>query len=285
MSGGEVLLCCDLDRTLLPNGEAPESPGARPALRALAARPELTLAYVSGRDQGLLRQAIVQYGLPTPDFAIGDVGTSLYEVDGAKWRAWTVWDEQIAPDWGGFDRARLAALFTDLALLCPQAEERQGRFKLSYYTPPRFEREALLAEMRRRLSARGVRASLVWSLDEVAGVGLLDLLPASATKLHAVEFLMARRGFTTANTVFAGDSGNDLPVVASGRLQSVLVANAHLEVVAEARRALAAAGRGERLYCASGAFGGMNGNYSAGVLEGLVHYLPWTAAWLAVAKA
>ena len=37
-----ILLCSDLDRTLIPNGTQPESPQARPLLRSLAARPELT---------------------------------------------------------------------------------------------------------------------------------------------------------------------------------------------------------------------------------------------------
>ena len=36
-----ILLCCDLDRTLIPNGPQPESPGARPLLRALAHHPGL----------------------------------------------------------------------------------------------------------------------------------------------------------------------------------------------------------------------------------------------------
>ncbi|MCI5126782.1 MAG: haloacid dehalogenase, partial [Candidatus Electrothrix sp. AR5] len=32
----KLLVCTDLDRTLLPNGPQPESPGARPAFAALA---------------------------------------------------------------------------------------------------------------------------------------------------------------------------------------------------------------------------------------------------------
>jgi 3-deoxy-D-manno-octulosonate 8-phosphate phosphatase KdsC-like HAD superfamily phosphatase len=109
--------------------------------------------------------------------------------------------------------------------------------------------------------------------------GLLDVLPASATKRHAVEFLMERHGFDTTHTVFAGDSGNDLPVVASGMLQSVLVRNAHPDVITEALKALAGLGAAEMLYVAQGGFLGMNGNYSAGVLEGLVHFRPEVAGW------
>lgn len=50
----DILLCSDLDRTLLPNGEQPESPEARLLLNKLARRPELTLAYVSGQHKAIL---------------------------------------------------------------------------------------------------------------------------------------------------------------------------------------------------------------------------------------
>lgn len=274
-----LLICSDLDRTLLPNGAAPESPEARPRLRALAARPEVMLAYVSGRHEALLRAAIAEYGLPVPDYAIGDVGTTIYAVEGDRWRPWSEWSEHIAPDWGGATHGDLAGLFRDLAPLRLQEPGKQNRFKLSYYTAPQRD-DDLLAEMADRLEAQGVRASLIWSLDEPAGVGLLDVLPASATKLHAVEFLMARRGFSPENTVFAGDSGNDLPVVASGRLRSILVRNADPLVVAEAEAALARRGCADRLYVARGGFRGMNGNYSAGVLEGVAHHYPQCLGWM-----
>ena len=48
---GRLMLCSDLDRTLLPNGPQEESPEARPLLRRLAQRPDLVLAYVSGRNE------------------------------------------------------------------------------------------------------------------------------------------------------------------------------------------------------------------------------------------
>ena len=111
-------------------------------------------------------------------------------------------------------------------------------------------------------------------------MGLLDVLPASATKLHAVEFLMQLLEFNDANTVFAGDSGNDLPVLISGKLQAVLVRNAHPDVVAEAKEELAKINAMDKLYVAQGGFLGMNGNYSAGVLEGLAHFIPFTAGWI-----
>ena len=236
--------------------------------------------YVSGRHQGLLRDAIDQYAIPKPDYAIGDVGTTIYEIDGSQWRPLAEWSAAIASDWAYARHADLAALFGDLDILRLQEPEKQNTYKLSYYAPPALDYAGLLGEMDARLRSRGISASLIWSIDEAADTGLLDVLPANATKRHAIEFLMERHEFDRAHTVFAGDSGNDLPVVASGTLQSVLVRNAHTAVITAARRALMDRGASQMLYVAQGGFLGMNGNYSAGVLEGLVHFRPEVAAWL-----
>jgi sucrose-6F-phosphate phosphohydrolase len=275
-----VLVCSDLDRTILPNGAQPESPLARPRLRQFASRPEVMLVYVSGRHEALIREAISQYRIPLPDFAIGDVGTTIYEVQGDRWHPWGQWSEAIAPDWNGAQHSDLMEQFNDLSELQLQEVEKQNTFKLSYYTRPDLDYEALINELYARLVKQHVKASLIWSVDEAANVGLLDVLPESATKLHAVQFLREQQGFDPQHTVFAGDSGNDLPVVTSGELQSVLVKNAHPDVINAAKKALSQKGAGEQLYVAQGGFLQMNGNYSAGVLEGVAHFLPQTKSWL-----
>lgn len=273
---GRVLLCSDLDRTLLPNGLQPESPQARPLLRRLAEHPDVILVYVSGRHLALIEDAIAHYDLPQPAFAVGDVGTSIYRPRDGDWRLWERWSEHIAPDWAGRSHADLERLFADLDGIAPQEPEKQGRFKLSYYAGADIDHAALCARMQARLQDAGVRASVVWSVDETSMTGLLDVLPAAATKLGAVRFLMSELGIAETDTLFAGDSGNDLPVLTSG-LPAVLVANATAEVRAQALRHAPANGR---LYCAHGGFMGMNGNYAAGVLEGLAHFHPDLAAWL-----
>lgn len=278
----QLLLCSDLDRTLLPNGKEPESSLARPLLRRLAARSETTLAYVSGRHEQLLRRAIIDYAIPEPAYAIGDVGTTIYRISGGRWQRWQEWEQRIAPDWNGANARDLAGLLSDLDLLVPQEEEKQNRFKLSFYAPVDCQKDALLSEMAARLRGRGIRASLIWSVDEAAEVGLLDVLPESATKLHAVRFVMELSGMPESETVFAGDSGNDLAVLTSG-LQSVLVRNAHPEVRDEALREVRRLGLEHKLYLAEGNFCGMNGNYAAGVLEGVAHFLPAVASWCGTA--
>ncbi|MGD7035916.1 HAD-IIB family hydrolase [Methylotuvimicrobium buryatense] len=274
-----LLLCTDLDRTLLPNGNVPESAMARVYFKALARHPGCTLAYVTGRHQALVQQAIAEYDLPLPDYVIGDVGTTIYQVVDHEWQEWSQWRHEIAPDWAGFEHAELHRLFSELSELTLQESTKQNRFKLSYYVSESIDPEPLLIEMRKRLASHSVRAALVYSVDETTHTGLLDVLPACATKFHAVEFLMKQLGFDLDNTVFAGDSGNDLPVLTSP-INSVLVANATDEVRKQALQLAREQSTERSLYLAEGDYLGMNGNYSAGILEGVVHYLPEIKYWI-----
>jgi hypothetical protein len=273
-----ILLATDLDRTLLPNGGQPESPLARQRFRRLAARPEVRLAYVTGRHRQLVEAAMAEYDLPRPDFVIADVGTSLYEIDASDWRPVRDWQQAIALDWGGRSHAELAAMVGEIPGLRLQEPAKQGACKLSYYAAPLADPAELLRGVRQRLEASGARVNLVWSVDETTATGLLDVLPASASKLHALEFLRMRLGIPLNRTVFAGDSGNDMEVLVSG-MPAVLVANAQESVRVEAM----AQADASNLYLARGGLLGMNGNYSAGILEGVVHFIPATRAWLELA--
>jgi sucrose-6F-phosphate phosphohydrolase len=275
-----LLICTDLDRTLIPNGPQSESPQARGRFAALVGRPEVTLAYVTGRHRALVQQAMAHYRLPPPDFVIGDVGTTIYRVGPAQ--AWTPlqdWEAVIAQDWAGADHAGLKRLLVDLPALRLQETSKQNRFKLSYYVPLHVDRNTLAGAIEERLAAAGIRARLIWSIDEPAGVGLLDVLPAGASKRHAIEALMQREGFSLDETLFCGDSGNDIEVLSSP-IPAVLVANSQPEVRDLALRLATQAGCVDRLYIARGGFMGMNGNYCAGILEGIAHYHPDAAAWM-----
>jgi len=272
-----ILLCSDLDRTLLPNGPQPESPGARERFAAIAEQTDVTLVYVTGRHRELVQQAIDIYCLPLPDYVIGDVGSSLFTVTADGWELRKDWQEEIAPDWAGLQHPEIHGLLVDIRLLRLQPTAKQNTWKLSYFVPLYADHMALLAEIGQRLERHAVNASLIWSVDEPASIGLLDILPASANKLHAIEFLRTRNGFSYADTLFAGDSGNDLSVLASA-IPAVLVANASPEVREAALREAAAQGHADALYIARGGYLGMNGNYSAGLLEGLAHFMPHASA-------
>lgn len=278
----KLFICTDLDRTLLPNGKQAESPEARSIFARLVNRPEVRLAYVSGRNLSLVQEVIQEYSLPLPDFIVGDVGSTIYQFNGDIWQYYQNWSQEIAGDWQGLNSIDLQPLFTDIvdiSHLILQEADKQNRFKLSYYLPLDLDNLALQACMNLRLQEQNIAASLIYSIDEAKGVGLLDILPASATKFHAVEFLRCQLGFDYSNTVFAGDSGNDLPVLVSD-VPSVLVANANNEIIEKAQLQTQSQGNTQSFYLAKGDFLGMNGNYSAGILEGIAYYHPYTKQWM-----
>jgi sucrose-6F-phosphate phosphohydrolase len=270
-----ILICSDLDRTLIPNGFQKESAHARPVFRQLAENANIYLAYVSGRDRKLMLDAIAEYYLPEPDYAIGDVGTTLYRIMNGNWQLSDAWSDEIGKDWKGLNLEELAEFFEDMDDMRLQEPEKQSPYKLSFYADQHVDQQRLIKHIRIVLEEKGVPANIIWSVDEISTKGLLDVVPARANKLHAIQFLMQQEQFFGERTVFAGDSGNDLDVLTSG-LQAILVKNATENVRKEAIDSLSAKHITKRLYLPKGNFCGMNGNYSAGVLEGLVHFIPET---------
>ena len=278
----KILLGCDLDRTIIPNGIQKESPLARPLLRRLAQCPNIFLAYVSGRDQRLILDAIDEFYLPIPDYAIGDVGTTLYQVSNDGWQLSDDWSDEIGQDWKGLGWERLSELLEDVEEIRLQEPERQNQYKASYYADQNVDHLRLMTEIRGALAASGVRSCIIWSVDEIDKIGLLDVIPARANKLNAIRFLMQQEQFAEGRTVFGGDSGNDLDVLTSG-LQSILVKNAMDNVRKEAIKTLSLKHMTHCLYLPKGNFYSMNGNYAAGVIEGLAHFIPETQEQIAKA--
>jgi sucrose-6F-phosphate phosphohydrolase len=272
MAMNKLLLCTDMDRTVIPNGRQPEHPNARRAFGQLCALEGLCLVYVTGRHRQLVQEAIANWQLPRPDYVITDVGTKIYQLVQGKWHEMLSWQKQIASDWRGktHDDLRQALLFCPQLVL--QEHSRQNDFKLSYYLQLSADREKIFAAVEEQLTLLGVDASLIWSIDEQEQIGLLDVLPRHATKLHAIEFLQHHLGYKHHEVIFAGDSGNDLPVLVSP-VQSVLVANAEPEIRQQAQNEARNNGCAHTLYLAQDNFP-LGGNYAAGVLQGVVFFAP-----------
>lgn len=275
----KLLLCTDLDRTLLPNGPHPESASVRKKFSRLASRDEVTLVYVSGRDKPLVQQAIKNYHIPSPDFVISDVGATIYQVHNKKFHTMEQWDSEIENDWNGKSNKDLQKLLSHFKDIRIQEYSKQKPHKLSYYVPLHTDHENLLNEIHSCFEKEVIKANLIWSIDDGAGLGLLDILPVSANKKHAIEFIMSEFNFSLDETIFAGDSGNDISVMASP-IHSILVANATDDVKKMALEQAQINNTTHSLYLAKGDFFGMNGNYSAGILEGIVHYNPDVKNWL-----
>ncbi|WP_373479654.1 HAD-IIB family hydrolase [Geminocystis sp.] len=266
-----LLICTDLDRTLIPNGKSPESPCARALFHQLVAHENIFLAYVTGRDQNLVKNAMENYHLPSPNFVISDVGSSIYKIVNNQWLRITDWDQKIQKDWGNFTREKLSTFLIDINECKLQEKEKQGLSKLSYYIPLKYDHKKLLKKIKLRLEEVKIKSNLIWSVDEEKNIGLLDILPKSANKYQAINYVMNKEKFTLENTVFAGDSGNDLDVLVSP-IKSILVANAHEEIKNIIQKMQLQ--ETNNIYIAEGKYLNLNGNYSAGILEGIVYYFP-----------
>ena len=177
-----LLICTDLDRTLIPNGEQPESPEARSLFRQLVSNPQITLVYVTGRDRVLIQEAIAEYELPMPNFVIADVGSTIYEIKNNQWLRLTDWDEQISVDWQHKTQPDLVPFFVNFDQIKLQEITKQGLHKLSYYVSLEAEIEPIIIKIRSKLETEKIQANIIWSIDEKAQIGLLDILPISANK-------------------------------------------------------------------------------------------------------
>lgn len=273
MMVNRLLLCTDMDRTIIPNGRQTEHPDARPQFAKLCSIPQVKLVYVTGRSLALVKQAIAEYDLPEPEYIISDVGTIIYEKKKSKWQKMQTWQERIAKDWQGKTHDQLQKALNTIVEIELQEEHKQNDFKLSYYISMDADHKSILTKVETRLAKLGVNVSLIHSLDEPEQIVLLDILPRNATKKHAIEFLQKQLGYKTREIVFAGDSGNDLQVLSSS-IPSILVANAEDDIKEKARKLADKNGHTKALFLAEEENFALGGNYTAGVLQGLIYFAP-----------
>lgn len=263
------ILATDLDRTLLPNGSWPADEEAIPLFNEWTARQGLLVIYVTGRNLDLTEQAIRGYGVRYPDILCGDVGTTIRirNHEKGEWSLDEGWIEHVhamSPRW---DNQAIREALDDIDGLREQEIQHQNEFKQSYYVDHEH-RDTIMAEVELRVGGKHDEV-LVYSYDSGNGNGLLDVLPASATKQTALEYVAKVKG-SIQDTVFCGDSGNDVFALTAGFL-GVMVRNADeqlVQQVTEARRK----NPDIRVYQAQGGFRGLNGYYVSGVLEGAYHY-------------
>lgn len=275
-----ILLCTDLDRTLLPNGNVPESELARPAFRHIVEREEVVLVYVTGRDVALTEQAITEYELPEPDFLVCDVGTGIYHRNGNRWMVFDTWERTINTDWHGQTASELARKIPALPHLQLQDPSRIKKHKLSYHASPSDTARNDLAVLEKHLSSLNIKYRCVYSIDETIDDALVDVLPASAGKLGAIDFLARQTDVPAEQVYFSGDSGNDRDVLLSD-YNTAVVANASAKFKHTILHEASEKNRTSQIYLADGSLNSsLNGNYAAGIVEGFVHYFPFAASWV-----
>ncbi|MBD3247856.1 HAD-IIB family hydrolase, partial [Candidatus Falkowbacteria bacterium] len=244
---------------------------ALPMFKKFLRKNDVILVYITGRNIGLIKQAIKEYDLPEPDYAIADVGTTIFCRQNRNYIEHKDWGQKILKDWDGYDWDSLNQVLEGIDDFRLQEKKHQKKAKLSYYTDKDSDRNKIIKAVQNELRCRNVKATVIFSIDETAAVGLLDILPRSAGKKRALDHLIKFLKFDKDNVVCAGDSGNDLDLMLSG-YKAVLVKNARKEVKAEVKKGAKKKGLRKKIYFAKGGFKGLNGNYLSGVLEGLDHF-------------
>lgn len=261
-----------MDRTVIPNGMQKEASDAREKFSQFCNLSTVTLVYVTGRHLALMSQAVKEYQLPQADYAITDVGTRIYHQKDNQWHGITAWEKEIDQDWCGIEPKKIHSLVSSIPGLSLQEFEKQNSHKISFYIDlQQLDEQGCLIEVNKRLAPLSIKTNLIWSIDETSNTGLLDILPPKANKLHAIKFLQKYLSYGAQEVVFAGDSGNDLEVLISP-IQSVLVANATPKLKKQALGLVKQCGTEQQFYQAVNT--NNNGNYSSGVLQGVMHYLP-----------
>jgi sucrose-6F-phosphate phosphohydrolase len=262
------ILATDLDRTLLPNGSWQADDDAIGLFNELTEKHDVLVVYVTGRNLALTENAIREYGVRYPDVLCGDVGTSIRKYRNGKWSfddGWVAHVRRASPRW---DATAIRDAVSGIEGMREQESEHQNQFKQSYYVEHDKNDEVL-----KRVDAL-VKGKfdevIIYSFDSQDGKGLLDFLPASATKQTALEYVAGEFGAAKEEVVFCGDSGNDIFPLTAG-FCGVLVRNADDQLVKNVKQAIAE-NPALKVYFAQGDFKGLTGYYTSGVIEGAYHY-------------
>lgn len=263
-------LATDLDGTLIPLSDSqhtmnPQHRADLVRLQEILQRHQLPLIYVTGRHLASVRQAMEQYQLPQPDWICCDVGTTIYSLQKSG-------DYAVAADYaqslssiaGHTCQQRLRQIAACQAELKLQEAEKQGAFKLSFYTDAAAMPDTV-RKLEHQLSQQNLPFVVIHSVDPFTADGLIDVLPAGVSKAFALQWWCQRHAAKPDQVLFAGDSGNDTAAFNAGFL-AILVANTPSAIARDVRNWHQLQRWQNRFFQASG-------TATSGVLQGLQHYL------------
>ncbi|WP_298493117.1 HAD family hydrolase [uncultured Maritimibacter sp.] len=207
-------LATDLDGTFLGGKEAER--------RRLydwieGSRGSVGLIFVTGRDPMFIGEMCASGALPWPDYVVGDVGTTIAAVGR---------DRKIAP---------IPELEADISSLWNDSGERVRtalanvpgltlqptpfRYRVSFdLDPDAFDHDA---------KVRVAELGLDWLISDNR---FFDVLPKGISKGPSIRKLVAHLGMDENRVLVAGDTLNDLSMLACG-LPAVAVGNSELELV------------------------------------------------------
>jgi len=234
------VLICDIDNTLLGDGEALH----QLMTRLNTAGDRVAFGVATGRHLSSALKILREWKVPIPDLLITSVGSEIYYGNGLVEDMG--WARHINYQWKPEQKQQV---LEDIEGLKLQPKVNQHRFKLSYYVDP--DKIPSIKSLQGMLRKRDLHCKLIYSHQ-----AYLDLLPVRASKGLAIRYLMLKWGLRPDHMLVAGDSGNDIEML-RGETLGVVVGNYSPELESL---------RGEpRIYFAEG-------GYATGVLEGADHY-------------
>lgn len=207
------------------------------------------LVYSTGRSLESYRQLQTDQGLVDPDMLVTAVGTEIYVPHDDRPNA--TWTAALSDGW---DRLLVQSIADRYTALRPQPPSEQRAFKVSYFLAP-AQAPVTLGQLQAELQAQGLRIQLVYSSDRD-----LDILPHTANKGRAMEFVRQMLEFLPEHTIACGDSGNDIALFADRPELGIVVGNAQPELLNWHYANLS-----PKRYLAEA-------NYAGGILEGLQHF-------------
>lgn len=236
----KVAMISDIDNTLLGDTQALKE------LTGWIAENQGNLAFgvATGRTIESTLEVLKKNQVLTPDVLITSVGTEIYY--GRKLVADVGWSAHIRYLWRRESLAEALSKFPDMTL---QPQESQREFKLSYFVKP--GQIPPLNEIYDYLHELKLYANLIYSHDE-----FLDVLPIRASKGHAIRYLAYKWDLPLERFMVAGDSGNDIEMLAGDTL-AIVVGNHSPELDILKNQ--------EQIYFAEA-------SSAAGILEGIKHY-------------
>lgn len=262
------ILATDLDRTLLPNGHWESDSEAIGLFNKLTEQKDLLVVYVTGRNLNLTENAIKEYGVRYPDILCGDVGSSIRKYNNGEWELDEGWIEHVKRECPRWDAMAIRETVTGIDGMQEQEKEHLNQFKQSYYV--NHEQQDRILKKVDELVKDKFDEAIIYSFDPLDNKGLLDFLPAAATKQTALEYVAEEYQTNKDDVVFCGDSGNDIYPLTAG-FCGVLVKNADEQLVDNVKKAMSQ-NPDLKVYFAKGNFKGLKGNYTSGVIEGAYHY-------------
>lgn len=232
----------------------------------------MTLIYVTGRNEQQIREGMSLYHPPLPSYAVTEVGTKVYQVDTANGEfieelGYIEKIRLLTPTW---DIDKIKEELSQTRDLRLQEAHHQNDFKASFFIDNLSQARSVISKVRQVIGRLCSDADVTYSVDEMIGIGLLDIMPSKANKMEGLEYLRQRKGLSKEEIIYAGDSGNDISALTYG-YRSILVANAIDEVRQETKKVGESNGVIDKIYFAEGK-DGLNGCYASGIIEGLEHF-------------